>query len=167
MQFTTRPTPLVTTNDATSVATTSATLNGDLTSLGTARSVTVSFEWGTASGSYTHTTAGQAMTSAGAFSADLSGLNPGITYYFRARVDGGGDPVYGAEKSFTTLTIPPSVGTVDASNVATTSATLNGDLTSLGTAGSVTVSFEWGTVSGSYTSHNRRSDQDQYRGLLR
>jgi phosphodiesterase/alkaline phosphatase D-like protein len=152
MQFTTRPTPLVTTNDATSEATTSATLNGDLTSLGTARSVTVSFEWGTTSGSYTYTTAGQARTSTGTFSADLSGLDPGTTYYFRAKAVGGGDPVYGEEKSFTTLTTPPLVTTNDATDVAMNSATLNGDLTSLGTAGSVTVSFEWGTVSGSYTS---------------
>ncbi len=151
MQFTTAPTPLVTTKDATSVATTSATLNGDLTSLATVRSVTVSFEWGTASGSYTHTTADQAMTGTGAFSADLSDLSPGTTYYLRARADGDGDPVYGEEKSFTTLTMPPSVTTNDATSVATTSATLSGDLTSLGTAESVTVSFEWGTASGSYT----------------
>ena len=150
MQFTTGPATLVTTNDATNIATTSATLNGDLTSLGTVRSVTVSFEWGPASGSYTHTTAGQTMTSTGVFSADLSGLSPGTTYYFTARADGGGDPVYGPEKSFATLTAPPSATTNDATGVATTSATLSGDLTSLGTAGSVTVSFEWGTASGSY-----------------
>ena len=57
--------------------------------------------------------------------------------------------VYGEERSFTTLT-PPAVTTNVPTNITTTSARLNGDLTTLGTAGSVTVSFEWGTSSGSY-----------------
>ena len=128
--------PSVTTNDATNVATTSATLNGELSSLGTASSINVSFEWGTATGSYTHTTADQARTSTGAFSADLSGLTPGTTYYYRAKADGDGDPVYGAEKSFTTLTAPPAVTTSSATEVHSKSATLNGILDSLGTASS-------------------------------
>ena len=81
-------------------------------------------------------------TGTGTFTADLSGLAPGTTYYYRAKAVGHGT-VYGDDESFTTLT-PPTVTTNAATGVATTSATLNGDLTSLGTAGSVTVSFEWG-----------------------
>jgi len=150
-QFTTGTVPpSVETDDATTVASTSATLNGDLVSLGTASSVNVSFEWGLATGSYTHSVADQARNTTGAFSAELSGLTPGTTYYFRVKADGDGDPIYGPEKSFTTPTIPPSVATGDASSVDTVSAILNGDLISLGTAGNVTVSFEWGTASGSY-----------------
>ena len=156
--------PSVTTNDATNVTTASATLNGDLTSLGTADNVTVSFEWGTARGSYTHTTADQSRTSVGAFSADLSGLTHGTTYYYRAKADGDGAPVYGDEKNFTTPTTAPSVTTNDATNVTTASATLNGDLTSLGTAGSVTVSFEWGLTEayGNETPAEVRTDNGTY-----
>jgi hypothetical protein len=150
--FTTPTTaPSVTTNDVTNVATTSATLNGELSSLGIASSINVSFEWGAAAGSYAHTTADQARTSTGAFSADLTGLTPGTTYYCRAKADGDGDAVYGEEQPFTTPTTAPSVTTNDATNFATTSATLNGELASLGTASSVNVSFEWGTATGSYT----------------
>jgi hypothetical protein len=142
--------PSVATNDATVVLTTSATLNGNLAALGTAATVNVSFEWGTATGSYTQTTANQAITITGAFSADLAvgSLTPGTTYYYRAVADGDGPPVYGAEKSFTTSITQPSVATNDATVVLTTSATLNGNLSSLGTASSVTVSFEWGTAAG-------------------
>jgi beta propeller repeat protein len=142
-------TPLVvTTNDATSIATTSATLNGELTSLGTADNVMVSFLWGTtAGGPYPNETTSQDMTSTGAFSVDLTGLTPGTTYYYKAKAVGNGTS-YGDEKSFTTTTTPPAVTTNDASNVTTTSATLNGHLTSLGTASSVTVSFLWGTTAG-------------------
>jgi len=146
--------PSVTTDNATNVATTSATLNGNLTDLGTAGSVIVSFEWGTNTGSYTQTTDNQTLSAIGLFSANLTtGLTPGTTYYYRAKAVGDGTPQYGTEKSFTTLTTAPSVTTDNATSVATISATLNGNLTALGTATSVIVSFEWGTTAGGpYTS---------------
>ena len=120
--------PAVTTNDASNVATTSARLNGNLTSLGTASSVTVSFVWGTTlGGPYPNETTGQAMTSTGTFYFDLRSLIPGTTYYYKAKAVGDGT-VYGAEKSFTTLTTPPAVTTDDATEIGDTSATLNGSL---------------------------------------
>jgi len=139
--------PLVTTSDASSTATASARLNGNLTSMGTASSVTMSFVWGTSSGSYPNETNSEAMTSTGTFHLDLASLAPGTTYYFEAKGVGDGTS-FGAEKSFTTGTTPPAVTTNDASGVTTTSATLNGDLTSMGTAASVTVSFQCGTTFG-------------------
>ncbi len=135
--------PAVTTNDATSVTVSSARLNGSLTSLGTASSVTASFVWGSSSGSHPNETTGQVMTSTGAFYFDLSGLSPGTTCYYRARVVGDGTS-YGAEKTFTTTATPPAVATNDATGIGKTLATLNGNLTGLGTAAGVQVSFEWG-----------------------
>jgi phosphodiesterase/alkaline phosphatase D-like protein len=93
--------PTVTTGDATFVTATSARLDADLSSLGTKSSVTVSFLWKVIGGTYTETT-GQARTSSGAISANLSGLTQGTTYYYKVKVVGDGDPVYGEEKSFTT-----------------------------------------------------------------
>ncbi len=142
--------PSVTTNSATNIVTTSATLNGNLTSLGTASSVSVSFQWGTSSGSYSNETTTQSKTATGVFSSAIGSLSPGTTYYFRAKAVGNGTG-YGVEKSFTTLTTPPSVTTSDATGIAATSATLNGSLTSLGTASSVDVSFQWGISPGVYT----------------
>jgi len=141
----------VITAEATNTTTTSATLNAELSALGTAVSVEVSFEWGTAPGSYTETTGSWTLTAAGAFSHELTGLAPGTTYCYRARADGHGSPAYGLEESLATRTTPPAVGTKAAGNLAATSATLNGELIALGTATSVVVSFEWGTSSGSYT----------------
>jgi phosphodiesterase/alkaline phosphatase D-like protein len=144
-QFTTGATSLsVATRDANNIGTTWARINGELTSLGTVSGVNVSFEWGTATRSYTQTTANQGRTSTAAFSADLSELASGTTYYFRARADGDGPPVYGEEKNFTTLTVPPSATTCSATEVHSTSAMLNGTLDGLGTASSVNVCFEWG-----------------------
>jgi PKD repeat protein len=105
--------PLVVTSDASNVATTSATLNGNLTSLGTAENVTVSFVWGTTSGSYPNETTGQDMTSTGIFYFDLGSLLPGNTYYYKTKAVGPGGTVYGAEKSFTTGQKNPVVEIVD------------------------------------------------------
>lgn len=102
--------PAVITSGATNVAATSATLNGVLTSMGTASTVQVSFEWGTEAGSYGNSTGGQAMTSIGSFSLGLIGLVPGTTYYYRAKAAGDGDPVYGDEMSFLTPTDAPPPG---------------------------------------------------------
>jgi hypothetical protein len=146
-QFTTNATSAsVATRDTTNVSTNSARLNGELTSLGTAGNAYVSFEWGTATGSYTHTTANEMRTNTTAFSADLSGLTPGTTYYYRAKAGSDRDAVYGAEKTFATLTAPPAIATGRASEVHSMSATLNGNLDSLGTASSINVCFEWGTT---------------------
>ena len=95
--------PWVTTADASSIATNSARLNGELRWLGTASSVTAYFAWGTTSGGpYANKTTGQEMTSTGAFYFDLEGLHPGVTYYYQARATGDGDSFSTDESSFTT-----------------------------------------------------------------
>lgn len=141
--------PAVTTTAATIVGTTSATLNGDLSSLGTASSVQVSFEWGQTA-AYGNATPQETLTSPGPFSADLSGLAPGTTCHFRARAVGD-DTGFGDDMTFTTgaaPTTPPEVSTGHADGITGNSASLNGSLTSTGTADSVTVSFVWGTTPG-------------------
>ena len=141
--------PTVTTNGATWYPTATATLNGTLTAVGSAASDNVSFQWGTTSGMYSSETTPQTMSATGDFQADLAGLTPDTTYYYRAKANGGIDGIaYGDEHSFTTGTQPPSVTTDNASQLTTNSAMLNGNLDSLGTATSVNVSFQWGTTSG-------------------
>jgi len=118
-------------------------LNSSLDSLGDYTTVNVSFEWGTTSGALDQETAPQEMTSTGAFTAALEDLEPDTTYYFTAKASGS-VTVYGDELSFTTETIPPTVTTNPATDISADSATLNGNLTAMGTASSVEVSFEWG-----------------------
>ncbi len=141
--------PSVATSAASGTGTASVTLNGDLTDPGTAASVQVSFQWGLTAG-YGNSTAPAITAGTGAFSRALSGLAPGTTYHFRAVAVGDG-AAYGDDLTFTTGTapaVPPSVATLDAGGIGTTSARLNGELTSMGTAAGVTVSFAWGTTSG-------------------
>ncbi len=86
MSFTTSGIPpSVSTGNATSVTTNSATLNGTLTNLGASDNVSVSFQYGTVQGGpYPNSTAPQGMTSPGPFTANLTSLSGNTTYYFRA-----------------------------------------------------------------------------------
>jgi len=95
--------PEVTTNAATDVTTDSATLNGNLTSLGDYSWAYVSFEWGGNTTYGNETTPGN-MTTLGPFSDNINGLSPNTTYHFRAKAVGNGTatPVYGNDTTFTT-----------------------------------------------------------------
>lgn len=93
--------PSVVTTDATEISDSQATLSGDLTDLGTGSSVSVSFQWGTNSRSYPNETPAVARTTTGTFSIDITGLNQGMTYYFRAKAVGDGVS-HGRERSFKT-----------------------------------------------------------------
>lgn len=144
--------PTVVTNAATSVTTNSATLNGNLGSLGTALSATVSFEWGTTT-AYGRETATQTMTSTGSFSFSLSGLSDDTTYHFRAKAVGHGTS-YGVDRSFATrevtvgmsLPAPPPSGTTDVRGVVTTAGRFTRSVTATSEDELCTLTIPRGTV---------------------
>jgi phosphodiesterase/alkaline phosphatase D-like protein len=138
--------PVIWTGGANDIMTDAATLNGNLYLMGSATTVNVSFEYGTTSGAYTGSTTPQAMTEREAFQADLTGLLSNTMYYYRARGVGDNGSGHGAEQVFTTGSFPPAVTTDSATGIAASSATLNGNLDSRGTATTVNVSYEYGTT---------------------
>jgi hypothetical protein len=94
---------------ATDVSSTSATLIGRIT--GTETMTVRGFEWGTESGSYTDSWTEEGTFSPGTFSHQITGLEEGKTYYFRAKAY---KPalgwIYGDELSFSTSApSPPNV----------------------------------------------------------
>jgi len=100
--------PSVATDNSTNIATTSATLNGNLTSLGSASTCNVTFQWGTVPSSYSAETDNQTKGSSDNFTANLLNLTPNTTYYFRSKAVGDGTG-YGEEKSFKTLITNPAI----------------------------------------------------------
>jgi hypothetical protein len=116
-------------NAATNVANVSATLNGSVNPRGS--TTTVYFQWGTTT-SYGHTTATQTKTgnTSQPITANISGLSASKLYHFRIVATNGGGTSFGPDRTFTTLsaTGPPVVTTNPATNLATTSARLNGSL---------------------------------------
>jgi RHS repeat-associated protein len=141
------PGTTVATSAASSIGDTTATLNGNLLVLANASSATVSFEYGTST-SYGTSVAGtpSSLTAAGTYTASLTGLTSATTYHFRAKATVGNTTVYGADQSFRTTggSTPPTASTGAATNVSSTWATLNGSVSNLGSAASVTVSFDYG-----------------------
>ena len=93
---------------ATSVTPSSAILNGNLGNLGTSPTVQVWFEYGTTA-QYGNSTELQLLNSPGGFSAAVTGLAPGRTYYYRAVAlspTGGSQSINSPATSFLTSGTP-------------------------------------------------------------
>lgn len=135
------------TNAASNVGVTTARLNGTVTSLGDYDVTYVSFEYGTTT-AYGTNTDEQTLTSASTFYESITGLTASTTYHFRAifRYDGT-SYYYGSDRTFTTTAVSnPTIETGDASSIGSTTATLQGTLTSMGSYDTVYLSFQYGTT---------------------
>lgn len=98
--------PEVRTHDATGITADSATISGEVKGLGTMDFAVVEFEWGMSEEGFLNETVFQVMKATGQFSDELTGLEPGTTYFYRVR--GIGDGIgYGRFKSFTTRDVVP------------------------------------------------------------
>jgi uncharacterized repeat protein (TIGR01451 family) len=139
--------PVVATTAATNVASFSATLNGSVYPHGL--TTMVYFQYGTTT-SYGFTTAPQSHTGSTYLNigANISGLSASTTYHFRIVATNSAGTRYGGDRTFTTLspTGAPVAFTNPATNVTSSSATLNGSLDPHGLTTSVY--FQYGTTTG-------------------
>jgi phosphodiesterase/alkaline phosphatase D-like protein len=152
VSFTTPATPIVTTSAPSGLSSTGATLSG---AANPGRDATTGyFRYGTTNpGTCTDTFGTRAPASGGsalgagaaavAFSEAITGLVPGMTYYYCAVAQNSVGTGFGAVQSFVT-TAPPAVTTLAASAITSTGATLNGQATPNGTA--ATGWFRYGTT---------------------
>ncbi|MCX6005023.1 MAG: hypothetical protein NT082_05060, partial [Chloroflexi bacterium] len=141
------PSVSVSTGPASQTTANSALVSGYLNNMGSTNTVYVWFEYGTDT-TFGNTTSQQAMGAPGNFTASLTRLAPGVTYYFRAAAFSNGMTTHGQQSSFrTTSASPVSISTSTASGIDSTVATLNGYIDSMGTARSVQVWFNYGTTS--------------------
>jgi len=104
--------PVVTTQAATSITTTSATGNGNITALGLPTPTQHGVCWSTSTDPTIddNRTEEGALSSTDSFTSSITGLSAGTTYYCRAYATAAGGTVYGESVSFTTATayVPPS-----------------------------------------------------------
>ncbi len=135
------------TNPASSVGTNMATLNGFVSSIGNLPSVQVWFNYGTTP-NYGKITSYQTITMPQGFSAQITGLNAGIDYYYQAMAQTqGGTKVYGSQQVFSTVSNSNiSVITSPATGITASTAVLNGALGNLGNTPFAQVWFEYGTT---------------------
>ena len=96
------PSLSVVTHEATSVDTSSATINGELTELEGHDEATVYFEWGESAAGLPNATDGQTLSSTASFSDELTNLDASTEYEFRAVAEAGEDSDTGDTLRFTT-----------------------------------------------------------------
>jgi hypothetical protein len=159
--FTTLPVaPTVTTQAVSSIASTTATGNGNITALGVPNPTAYGVCWNTTG---TPTTSDSkvdngAASSTGAFTASMTSLSANTTYYVRAFATNTAGTSYGTEVSFTSLSIAPTVTTQAVSSIASTTATGNGNITSLGVPNPTAYGVCWNTT-GTPTISNSKVDK--------
>jgi hypothetical protein len=152
--------PQVQTNSATNIQNNSATLNANLTNVGSYGSATVYFQWG-ADTSYGNQTSNATQNYTGTFNQLVSGLSYNTTYHFRAVAQNSYGTVYGQDMTFYSNSGNNNYNsgsnytqTNSATNISNYQATLNGYLYTNNLYSSNYVYFQWGTTTsyGSQTS---------------
>ena len=138
--------PVVTTTEATSVTHESAVLNGTITA-GSEEITAQGFRYKTATASEWIEVSATGTT----ISATVNNLTAETSYVFKAFATTASGTVEGAEMTFTTIAAPivvveGEVTTTPATNIANTSATLNGALVSAGNSENYTIGFALATV---------------------
>jgi len=137
----------VTTNAATGVSTSAATLNGTVNANN--ESTAVTFEYGLDTGYGTTVTADQSPVTGStdtAVSKAITGLSNNTTYHYRVVGTNSSGTANGADMTFTTGTGPPIVTTTAATGITATGATLNGIVNANNQSTAVT--FEYGLTAG-------------------
>jgi len=139
--------PIVTTNPATNVSSTAATLNGTVNPNGL--STDYKFQYG-ATTNYDRETIPTILLSTGTAAIPvndaITDLAPNTLYHYRVVASNSAGTSNGADQTFTTTTsgTAPIVTTTAATSVSSTSATLNGTVNPNGL--SITVKFQYGTT---------------------
>jgi len=145
--------PTVTTQAVSSITATTATGNGTITSLGVPNPTAYGVCWNTGGTPTTSDSKADngAASATGAFTASITGLNANTTYHVRAYATNTAGTSYGTEVTFTTSAIAPTVTTQAVSSITATTATGNGNITSLGVPNPTAYGVCWSTTSGAET----------------
>ena len=144
-------TPVVANQPASSVLATSATLNGEVISTGN-QAPSVTIYYGTTDGGTNPVAWGNSIAlgpQTGDFSTTVGGLTPNTTYYYTVTATNSvGDAWAAPSESFNTVNVtPPVLTNAPAANVQATSASLGGQVVSVGGSTPV-VTLYYGTTDG-------------------
>jgi hypothetical protein len=146
LTFTTPPpVPTAETGPASNITSTSATLSGTVSPNGP-DPATAYFEYGTTTNYGSVTTTVQVDTAGTIVTRNISGLTQGTTYHYRIVATNSAGASFGGDHTFTTPLALPTVTTLPATGVNSTTATLNGTVNPNGNA--TTYFFQWGTTTG-------------------
>ena len=118
--------PVLTTSEITNIAGTTATSGGTITDEGSGTVISRGVCWSTGTAPSINDNKTSDGAGAGTFTSDITGLNGATRYYVRGYATNSVGTGYGMAMSFTTMGQKPTAITLNATNVTSTSATLNG-----------------------------------------
>lgn len=154
-QFMYVDTPTATTNAATSITSSGATLNGGINAKNA--STTVTFEYGLTTSYGTTVTVDQSPVTGSTttlVSKAITGLTAGTTYHYRVVGVNTNETTTGDDMTFTTLKLP-SVTTQAVSSISTNSVVANGNITDLGQPNPTAYGFCWSTSQNPTTDNSK------------
>lgn len=151
-------TPTISTLPATSITTSTVTLNGSVFSLGDGVVTSYGFCWNrTGSPTISDNFIDKGVcTATGDITHDVTGLIPGARYYVKSFATNSSGTVYGNEQVFT-MNDPIVMSTKPVSSISTTSATFNGDINIIQQSPVYAHGFCWNTT-GSPTLADTKTD---------
>lgn len=128
ISFTTDPASLasLTTNPVTSILSASAVSGGEISDDGGSEITARGVCWSTSEQPDINDQKTNDGTGTGSFTSQISGLEPDYTYYIRAYATNGAGTAYGNELIFYTDAIPPTISTLDVTDITSYSATSGG-----------------------------------------
>lgn len=127
--------PMVTTADVISVTSSSAVCGGEVTNEGSASVTVKGVCWSTSINPLITNSTTNNGSGLGSFVSNLTGLNPGTSYYIRAYATNNANlTAYGTEHSFTTSAVIPTLTTIAINSVTSTTAISGGNITNDGGA---------------------------------
>jgi len=124
--------PTISIDAVTDIATTSATIGGNISSDGGSAVTAHGVCWGIAQNPTTSSTKTTEGTGSGSFSSSITGLTPGTIYYIKAYGINAIGTSYSSQLTFTTLAVAPMLTTNEVSSVTSTSASCGGYITNDG-----------------------------------
>ena len=150
--------PSLTTTAITSVASTSASSGGNITSDGGAAVTARGVCWNTSANPTVANNITTDGTGSGSFVSSIAGLSPGTTYYIRAYATNSTGTAYGNELTFSATAVLPTLTTTAIISITSTTASSGGNITNDGGASVTARGVCWSTatnptISGSKTNN--------------
>jgi len=151
--------PTVTTQAVTNITTTTATGNGNITALGIPNPTQHGVVWSTSANPTTadNKTTDGPISATGTFTSSMTSLTPGTLYHVRAYATNAVGTAYGEDVTFIAYQIP-SVTTSAVTDIMTTTATGNGNVTMLGVPNPTEHGVVWSTSANPTIADNKTTD---------
>ena len=157
--FTAHQVPTVTTQAVTDITIDTARGNGNVTALGVPNPTQHGVVWSTVRDPTIddNKTLDGAVSATGAFISDISGLTSGTLYHVRAYATNAAGTSYGEDVTFTAYH-EPSVTTLAVTDITSTTATGNGNITALGVPDPAQHGVVWSTNPAPTTADSKTMD---------